>query len=121
VGVDIDDGRPLGTAAAEDLMTNEEIAVVLTQGWACDLAVAQNIVFMGKEALFKYQYPITRCRDLDFEQIRLCESESAGQLSAFCLVEDEELHAIFAQVRLFYEEIQGVPTCWALSVRERKY
>jgi 4'-phosphopantetheinyl transferase EntD len=115
LGVDLDDGRPLGTAASADLMTDSEVAVVLAQGWTDDLAIAQNIAFLAKEALFKYQYPLTHRRDLDFDEVRLHTGDHIGVLGASAAApEDLELQTHLATVRIFHEVIQGLRLCWVL-------
>jgi len=75
VGIDLDDHRPLGEAAAKDLMTDDEIQLVLKAGWARERSQAQNLVFCAKEALFKCQYPLTGLAQLDFEEVRLAPSD----------------------------------------------
>jgi 4'-phosphopantetheinyl transferase EntD len=114
VGVDIDDQRLLSTAAAEELMTPDEVAVVLAQGWTSDIAIAQNLAFLAKEALFKYQYPITRKRELEFDDVHLKASEDTGVLAAWCGLEDNNLQRVLASARIFFGEIQGVRICWTL-------
>lgn len=79
VGVDLDDHRLIGTAAAAELMTSPEIEAVLAAGWTSDYTIAQNIVFLAKEAIFKYQYPLTARRELDFGEVRLHGSEHRRQ------------------------------------------
>lgn len=114
LGLDLDDGRLLGPAAAADLMTDSEVEAVLAQGWTRDVAIAQNIAFLAKEALFKYQYPITHRRELDFDEVHLHACEQAGVLGASCSVEDPALQAHLAKARIFHEVIHGLRLCWAL-------
>jgi 4'-phosphopantetheinyl transferase EntD len=108
VGIDLDDHRLIGEAAAADLMTEEEIEVVIAQGWAHDRALAQNVVFCAKEALFKCQYPLTHNRDLDFDDVRLVGSTDPGTVAVSCLIDDRHLGAQLAGIRLFIIQIQGV-------------
>jgi len=68
VGVDLDDGRLLGVAAAGELMTEFEVEAVLAEGWTVDAEIAPNLAFLVKEALYKYQYPKTRFRELGFRR-----------------------------------------------------
>lgn len=113
VGIDIDDERPLGSAAAAELMTDAEVQLVLSAGWTGDAAIAKNLVFSAKESLFKYQYPLTGQRDLDYCQVLLIASEQPGVLGASCMISDPSLQEVLVPARLFYKRIQGVRTCWA--------
>jgi 4'-phosphopantetheinyl transferase EntD len=115
VGVDLDDRRMIGDAAAADLMTDQEIEAVLAQGWTIDHAIAQNIVFLAKEAVFKYQYLHTTRIGLDFNEVRLYRSAPDGKLHASPVVEDPSLHAVLATASIFYQEIQGLRICWVLT------
>jgi len=117
VGLDLDDGRLLGAAAATDVMTDAEVTTVLAQTWTSDVAIAQNIAFLAKEALFKYQYPITRRHDLEFNEIELRGADAQGVLGASCATEDAELQSLIAASRTFYQEIHGLKICWSLSLR----
>lgn len=114
VGIDLDDQRLLGTAAAADLMTADEVQAVLAAGWTHDAAVAQNIAFLAKEAVFKYQYPITRRRELEFDEIRLRQSGSPGVLRVTCSVADSALQETMGQGRIFYKSIHGLRVCLVL-------
>jgi 4'-phosphopantetheinyl transferase EntD len=71
VGIDLDDGRPLGAESAADLMTRDEVQSVIEAGIATDVEGAQRFVFSAKEAVYKCQYPLTGCGDLDFPDVRL--------------------------------------------------
>jgi 4'-phosphopantetheinyl transferase EntD len=113
VGIDIDDQRLLGSAA-KDLMTDEEVQLVLRQNWTADAALAQNLVFSAKESIFKYQFPLTAQRELEFNEVRLRASERPGVLAASCLLPDPHLQMVIARARLFHQQIQGIRTCWAL-------
>jgi 4'-phosphopantetheinyl transferase EntD len=114
VGVDLDDARLLGSIAAADLMTREEVGMVLAQGWTQEVAIAQNIVFAAKEALFKYQYPLTRDRDMAFDEVQLAGVEDARELSAIYLGPDRILRQVMRKARIFFDEIQGLRTCWVV-------
>jgi len=115
VGIDLDDHRLIGEAAAADLMTEEEIAVVVAQGWAHDRLLAQNAVFCAKEALFKCQYPLTRKADLDFDDVRLVRSADPEAVGVACLIEDPRLRAQLEGILLFINEIQGLRVILALA------
>jgi 4'-phosphopantetheinyl transferase EntD len=112
VGVDLDDGRLLGAAAAGDLMTESEVDAVLAQGWTADAEIARNLVFLAKEALYKYQYPKTGFRELGFDEVRLHRTETG--LRASTPLEGANLQAIIANGALFSEEIQKLRVCWVL-------
>jgi 4'-phosphopantetheinyl transferase EntD len=111
VGIDLDDHRLLGEAAARDLMTDDEIQQVINAGWTRERSQAQNLVFCAKEALFKCQYPLTGLAQLDFEDVRLAASDRP-QILKFALasghsrphrrwVESTSLHLIiFQQLRI---------------------
>jgi 4'-phosphopantetheinyl transferase EntD len=113
VGVDLDDGRLLGVAAAGELMTEFEVEAVLAEGWTVDAEIARNLAFLVKEALYKYQYPKTRFRELGFQEVRLHRTEAG--LRAFTSMEGAHLQAIIANGVLFHEEIQKLRVCWVLS------
>jgi 4'-phosphopantetheinyl transferase EntD len=115
VGIDLDDHRLIGEAAAADLMTEEEIDVVIAQGWAHDRSVALNVVFCAKEALFKCQYPLTHNRDLDFDDVRLVRSADPGTVAVSCLIDDHHLRAELAGILLFIIQIQGLHLFLALA------
>jgi 4'-phosphopantetheinyl transferase EntD len=115
VGIDLDDHRLVGEAAAADLMTEEEIAVVVTHGWAHDRLLAQNAVFCAKEALFKCQYPLTRKADLDFDDVRLVISADPEAVGVACLIDDPGLRAQLEGILLFINEIQGLRLILALA------
>lgn len=59
LGVDIDDGRPLGDAAAEGVTWKSEVRRIQHAMRLVDRALAQNFAFSAKEAVFKCQYPLT--------------------------------------------------------------
>lgn len=115
VGVDLDDQRLLGTAAAAELMTPDEVTVVLEQGWTGEAAIAQNLVFLAKESVFKFQYAITRRRDLEFDQVRVHASGRRGVLTASATAEDADLQRVLASAQIFHEEIHGLRICWCLT------
>ncbi len=116
VGIDLDDHRLLGEAAAKDLMTEEEIELVLKAGWTCDRAQAQNLVFCAKEALFKCQYPMTGLAQLDFEHVRLSPSNATGLLkSAPDLGHSEAHRACLEAIGLSLHVVQELRIVLALA------
>jgi len=50
-------------------MTEFEVEAVLAEGWTVDAEIARNLAFLVKEALYKYQYPKTRFRELGFQEV----------------------------------------------------
>lgn len=78
VGIDLDDGRPLGAQATADLMTSDEVRLILESGIATDVEGAQRFVFSAKEAVYKCQYPLTRRTDLDFLDVTLTFARDAA-------------------------------------------
>lgn len=73
VGVDVDDGRALGDAAAQTVASRRELRLLQSVGLARSEQEAQNLAFSVKEAVFKCQYVLTRNRGLRFHQARLVE------------------------------------------------
>jgi 4'-phosphopantetheinyl transferase EntD len=112
VGVDLDDGRLLGAAAAGELMTASEVEAVLAQEWTADEEIARNLAFLAKEALYKYQYPKTRFRELGFDEVRLYRTETG--LRACTALEGLNLQAVITNGALFSEEIHKLRVCWVL-------
>lgn len=78
VGVDVDDGRPLGDAAAQTVASRRELRLLLSVGLARSEEEAQNFAFSVKEAVFKCQYVLTGHRGLRFHQARLVEAPTDG-------------------------------------------
>lgn len=71
LGVDMDDGRPLGDAAAAGVTWKAEVARIQRVMGLPDRALAQNFAFSAKEAIFKCQYPLTLDASLGPLQARL--------------------------------------------------
>jgi 4'-phosphopantetheinyl transferase EntD len=113
VGVDVDDARTLGKAAAR-LMTTMEIALVTSKGWASTEAQAQNAVFGAKEALFKCQYPFTQKRDLDFDEVTLIAGGHSAGLSAELATIEPQVAEVITRIDIFYLKIQQVRCAVAL-------
>ena len=74
VGVDVDDGRPLGGAAARAVASRRELRLLQSLGLARSEEEAQNFAFSVKEAVFKCQYVLTGNRGLRFHQARLVKA-----------------------------------------------
>ena len=80
VGLDLDDERTIGAAAAAELMDNVEVDLIVRLGAADSEVRARNIVFSAKEAIFKCQYPLTLCADLAFDEVQLVGGSGADFL-----------------------------------------
>ena len=80
VGVDIDDGRPLGAEASKTVVTARELQVIERLGWAVHGSTAEGIAFSAKEAVFKCQFPLTLDSALDFLDVGLEPSKSPQSL-----------------------------------------
>jgi 4'-phosphopantetheinyl transferase EntD len=83
VGVDVDDDRPVGERAARLVTWKREIDLLQALGLCENPAAAQNLAFSAKEAVFKCQYPLTGCRTLHFQQVRLVSADGALGVSGW--------------------------------------
>lgn len=81
LGVDIDDGRALGDAAAAEVTWNAETARIQRAMGLTDRALAQNLAFSAKEAIFKCQYPLTFNSELGPLQARLVATPGNAVMS----------------------------------------
>jgi len=82
LGVDLDDARPLGDAAAAVVTWQTEVSRIQRAMDFAERAVAQNFAFSAKEAIFKCQYPLTLNSKLGQLQARLLDSRTgAGVMS----------------------------------------
>lgn len=116
VGLDIDDGRPLGEAASEDLMTSAEVEALIRAGIASSTSEAERIIFSAKEALYKCQFSLTGKSDLDFLDVRLQPIGSLGSgLGVEVIVDAPELRALANRFRVFPLVVHGVMATYALA------
>jgi len=109
VGVDLDDDRLIGDAAAAELMNRAELEVVLRRGLANTPPRACSVVFSAKEALFKCQYPLTFCGDLQFDDVELVADSGPG--SSFGVVVRRNLPSLArlaSRVHIITLVIQGL-------------
>lgn len=82
LGVDLDDARPLGDAAAAGVTWKSEVSRIQHVMGFAERAAAQNFAFSAKEAIFKCQYPLTMNSKLRQRQARLLASHAgAGVMS----------------------------------------
>lgn len=116
VGIDLDDGRPLGPAAAADLMTCEEVKLVIKAGFATDVEAAQRFVFSAKEAVYKCQYPLTRRADLGFSDVALERADKVST-AARLLASWTGCHDTHAELRIeiFSSLVHGVALAIAVA------
>lgn len=76
LGVDLDDARPLGDAAAAGVTWQSEVSRIQRAMGFAERAAAQNFAFSAKEAIFKCQYPLTLNSKLRQLQARLLASRT---------------------------------------------
>lgn len=83
VGVDVDDARPLGDAAATEVTWEVEVQRIQRALGLTDRAAAQNFAFSAKEAIYKCQFPLTRDAGLRAHQARLLTSwhQASGEMA----------------------------------------
>ena len=74
IGIDIDDARPLGDAAAGGVTWKTEVKRI-QRAMELGAPSAQNFAFSAKEAIFKCQYPLTLNASLTALQARLLPAE----------------------------------------------
>ena len=116
VGIDLDDPRPIDSHAAREIMTEDEVAAVLSACWTSDFAIARNLVFLAKESFFKFQFPLTQIRDLDFDAVRLRASETIGALEVSPRADVPIVDGVCRRARIFVLEIHGVRMCYTVVV-----
>jgi 4'-phosphopantetheinyl transferase EntD len=118
VGVDIDDGRFLGTAALADVVQPDELTAVSRAGLVCDKVTAEGLAFSAKEAIFKCQYAVTQDLSLDFLDVHLICGNIPGTLEIEVLnPERHDLAKITDRIRLYIANIQGITAVYALLSR----
>lgn len=102
VGVDVNDGRPIGTLAAQDVTWARETRLLVRLGICADEAAAHNFAFSAKEAIYKCQYRVTGYDRLHFHHVRLVagRSDPAELLSVAGWRVPREIAAILGRVQL---------------------
>lgn len=110
VGVDVNDGRPIGALAALDVTWTREIRLLMHLGICADEAAAQNFAFSAKEAIYKCQYHVTNYDRLHFHQVRLVAptNGSADMLSVAGWRVPQQIAAALAHVQLNLKVVCGV-------------
>lgn len=113
VGVDIDDGRPLGNAVV-DIATSSELHLVDVMS-RLDGGSRGCLVFSIKEAIFKCQCPITLDESLEFLDILLVPGGSPGTL-AFRVIKSNRplLTRLSAHMLIGLHTNLGVTAAYAL-------
>lgn len=116
VGLDIDDGREIGDAAAIDIVLPKEVDLLMQLKVAACRKVALRMLFSIKEALYKCQFPVTGCSDLGFLDICLSSYDATNhEFRARAAGDSTELQVVIANIRLFLFEVQGITMACALS------
>ena len=107
VGIDIEDGRNLGTAAS-DIATSEEIESAIAHPFAGNREGAARLIFSAKEALYKCQAPLTGNRHLDCLSVRL-EFGAPGEITAKPVASLDRLtSATVDKISILFQQVQGV-------------
>lgn len=119
VGVDIEDGRPLGAAATMAVVTARELKVIDRAGWAIPGSSAEGIAFSAKEAVFKCQFPLTLDASLDFLDVRL-EPGKSPQSLGIRLVDSERpaLTELAGRIHIHALSVFGVTVVYAFLNRK---
>lgn len=78
LGVDLDDERRLGDAAALEFSWENEVSRI-SRALGLGRAEAQNFAFSAKEAIFKCQYSLTLDAELKAHQARLRQARPCAQ------------------------------------------
>jgi 4'-phosphopantetheinyl transferase EntD len=107
VGVDVDDGSPLGTAATT-VATKREVALLRESALASDEGDAYLLAFSMKEAVFKCQYPLARHRRLGFRQVRLLAAAPGDALQVAGWRVAPAVGATLREIRLQVHVLRGV-------------
>ncbi len=110
VGIDVNDGRPIGALAALDVTWARETRLLMHLGICADEAAAHNFAFSAKEAVYKCQYLVTNYDCLHFHQVRLVAptSGSANMLSVAGWRVPQKITATLARVQLNLKVVCGV-------------
>ena len=107
VGVDIEDGRDLGSAI-DMVGRQDEIDGLAEHPLASGRASAGRMLFSAKEALYKCQFPLTGNATLDFLDIAV-GMDVGGRLNAGLMQDQDALtRAIIPLVKILFVEIQSL-------------
>jgi len=113
IGIDIDDGRDLGIAAS-DVVVSSESSDLVSSGLAGDLATATRLAFSVKEAIFKCQAPITGFQTLGFLDVVLRATSGGTILAVPSTNLPGDAVTAIAATKNIVTELQGVTV--AISV-----
>jgi 4'-phosphopantetheinyl transferase EntD len=114
VGIDLDDGRPLGDDLERKVLSPaERIEVFAASPGFCGNAA--NLAFSAKESFFKCQYPLVRIADLDFDDLELQRSSVPNSLECRWRTTDDQLLKVARMTRIFVDLRSQAPLCWAVA------
>lgn len=117
VGVDIDDGRPLG-GSVNGVAHADELELV------CNLGNRGNsspecLVFSIKEALFKCQCPLTDDALLEFLHVRLVPGKESGSIGIEVMDPNRrKLTQLARHLRVHVQVINGITAACVVSPRK---
>lgn len=114
LGVDIEDGRDLGKAAAS-VASASDTQALLNLGLISSTTDAVRWAFSAKEAVFKCQAPIMGNLDLDFDDVRL-QNSPEGKLEALFSGPADGPNQVPHSIPIRFEELQGVKAVIAILV-----
>lgn len=107
VGVDIEDGRNLGSAAQE-IGGADEIRSLIRHPLAGAEDSAVRLLFSAKEALFKCQSALTGNTGLGFSEVRLHLTAAGGLRASPQPILDISTAAFIARSEIIFQQIQGI-------------
>ena len=117
VGVDIDDGRPLGEAAAKGVTWEAELARLQPVLGLPTRDAIHSFVFSAKEAVFKCQFPLTGRDDVSALQARLLPHPTLpGALRVAGWRVPAPVDAAFAQIAVKRQIISSTVLAVAVAV-----
>lgn len=107
VGIDIEDGRNLGSAA-KDIAIVDEIKDLVGHPFAGNSEGAVRLVFSAKEALFKCQSPLTGNTRLGFLDVRLHLAPSCVLRANPEATVERSVATVVARSSIIFQRKQGV-------------
>lgn len=116
VGVDVDDGASLGSAAST-VASKREVRLLCSSGLARDEVDAYLLAFSMKEAVFKCQYPLTGRRQLGFQQVRLvADGPGTGAMRVAGWRVEPLVDGVLRGIRVFVHVLEGARAACACYV-----
>ena len=107
VGVDIEDGRGLGTAWTE-VASEDEVASFGSQRASADSATIVREIFSAKEALYKCQSPITGNEDLGHLDIAVMPTSNGSIKAVYVRTLDQQTAEAVTATVIKIREFCGV-------------